>query len=130
MIEDEIYRTSSQFRLWSYTEPSLQELRSKTNTIAGERVRAALRRAREAHQSTSSSANGTPQTGSDGEAKKQDDKEIDCLSPEEELAFVRFYCEKTLELGETYKPPLPTMVRVRDSDIYIPPFTPNTIFPP
>lgn len=25
---------------------------------------------------------------------------------------MRYYCEKTLELGETYKPPLPTMVRV------------------
>ncbi|KAJ5223509.1 hypothetical protein N7468_008051 [Penicillium chermesinum] len=110
MIEDDIYRTSSQFRLWSYTEASLRSLREKTNAIASERVRAALRRAKEAHQSTTS-ANGTPQTGSDGEGKKMDDKEIDCLTPEEELAFVRFYCEKTLELGETYKPALPTMVR-------------------
>jgi cyclin H len=27
--------------------------------------------------------------------------------------LVRYYCEKTLELGEAYKPPIPTMVRVR-----------------
>lgn len=112
MIEDDIYRTSSQFRLWSYTETSLQALRAKTNTIASERVRAALHRARDARQSAASSANGTPQTGSDGESRKLEDQEIECLTPEEELAFVRFYCEQTLELGETYKPPLPTMVRV------------------
>ncbi|KAJ5689039.1 hypothetical protein N7462_003431 [Penicillium macrosclerotiorum] len=106
MIEDDIYRTSSQFRLWSYTEPSLQSLRQSTNAVASDRVRAALRRARENHASAPSSATGTPQPGSDVE-----EKDIECLTPEEELVFVRYYCEKTLELGETYKPPLPTMVR-------------------
>ncbi|KAJ5737545.1 uncharacterized protein N7483_002670 [Penicillium malachiteum] len=113
MIEDDIYRTSSQFRLWSYTEASLKELRAKTNAIASERARAAIRRAPSAQPSTTSSAAGTPQPGSDGETKKTEEKAkaIDCLTPEEELVFVRYYCEKTLELGETYKPPLPTMVR-------------------
>jgi cyclin H len=33
------------------------------------------------------------------------------LTPEEELVLVTYYCEKTLELGDEYKPPLPTMVR-------------------
>ncbi|KAJ5087740.1 hypothetical protein N7456_011356 [Penicillium angulare] len=111
MIEDDIYRTSSQFRLWSYTRPALASLRTKTNDIASERVRAALQRARPAQQSTTPSAAGTPQPGSDGETKKPEEKQIECLTPEEELILVRYYCEKTLELGETYKPPLPTMVR-------------------
>jgi len=113
MIEDDIYRSSSQYRLWSYTEASLQSLRATTNAVASERVRVALRRSRETHQSAASSAPGTPQPGSDVDGRNQDDKEIDCLTPEEELVLVRYYCEKTLELGETYKPPMPTMVRVR-----------------
>jgi cyclin H len=113
MIEDDIYRSSSQYRLWSYTEASLQSLRATTNAVASERVRAALRRSRETHQSTASSAAGTPQPGSDIDVKGKDEKEIECLTPEEELILVRYYCEKTLELGETYKPPMPTMVRVR-----------------
>lgn len=112
MIEDDVYRTSSQFRLWSYTTSSLQSLRATTNAVASERVRAALRRARENHASTTSSAAGTPQPGGDGEPRKPDEKQIECLTPAEELVLVRYYCEKTLELGETYKPPLPTMVRV------------------
>jgi cyclin H len=53
------------------------------------------------------SATGTPQPGSDAE-----DKDIECLTPEEELVLVRYYCEKTVELGDTYRPPLPTNVRV------------------
>ncbi|KOS45810.1 hypothetical protein ACN38_g3277 [Penicillium nordicum] len=111
MIEDDIYRASSQYRLWSYTEPSLQSLRASTNAVASERVRAALRRSRETHQSTASSAAGTPLPDNNTEIKNKDEKDVECLTPEEELVLVRYYCEKTLELGETYKPPIPTMVR-------------------
>ena len=114
MIEDDIYRSSSQYRLWSYTEPSLQSLRATTNAVASERVRAALRRSRETQPSAASSAAGTPQPASDVDGKSKDEKEIECLTPEEELVLVRYYCEKTLELGETYKPPMPTMARVRE----------------
>jgi cyclin H len=113
MIEDDIYRASSQYRLWSYTETSLQTLRATTNAVASERVRAALRRSRETHQSIASSAVGTPRSETSTESKIKDVKDIECLTPEEELVLVRYYCEKTLELGETYKPPMPTMVRVR-----------------
>ena len=115
MIEDDIYRTSSQFRLWSYTEASLKATRDKTNEIACERVRAAQRQARSAQASATPSAAGTPQPGSDGETRKPEEKEIECLTPEEELIFVRYYCEQALDLGDTYKPPLPTMVRVSRS---------------
>lgn len=108
MIEDEIYRSSSQFRIWSFTEQSLRSLRATTNALASDRVRAALRRAREARQS---SAAETPTAG--GEASEE--KNIDCLTPDEEQELVRYYCEKTVELGETYKPPLPTIVRVSQS---------------
>ena len=111
MIEDDIYRSSSQFRFWSFTEESLKSLRATTNALASERVRAALRRAREARQS----AAGTPaasQSGSEAEGKGGEERNIECLTPEEEQDLVRYYCEKTVELGETYKPPMPSIVRV------------------
>lgn len=112
MIEDDVYRTSSQYRLWSYTKASLQSLRATTTDVASQRVRAAIRRAHDAHPSATPSAASTPQPGSDGETKRAEDKQIECLTPEEELVLVTYYCEKTLELGDEYKPPLPTMVRV------------------
>ncbi|GFF22162.1 ubiquitin-conjugating enzyme E2 1 [Aspergillus udagawae] len=111
MFEDDIYRTSSQYRLWSFTEASLRSLRENTNAVASQRVRAALRRAREARQSANSSAAGTPTAGTTGDGKGAEEKDIDCLTPEEEKELVRFYCEKAVELADTYKPPLPTTVR-------------------
>ncbi|QGA16254.1 hypothetical protein EYB26_003921 [Talaromyces marneffei] len=114
MIEDEIYKTSTQFRIWSYTKESLKSLRENTNAAACERLRAAQNRAREAPRSATPSTSGnlTPNP-SDGDSKVEAalGKDVDCLSAEEELMFVRYYCEQALELGNNYKPALPTMVR-------------------
>ncbi|KAB8237571.1 TFIIH complex kinase subunit CCL1 [Aspergillus alliaceus] len=115
MIEDDFYRSSSQFRLWSYTESSLKSLRAATNANASERVRSALRKSRGAQQSATSSAAGTPaahQIGSDADSKTGgEDAEVECLTPDEEHQLVRYFCEQIIELGEMYKPPLPTIVR-------------------
>ncbi|KAB8078456.1 cyclin-like protein [Aspergillus leporis] len=115
MIEDDFYRSSSQFRLWSFTETSLQALRAATNANASERVRSALRKSRNTQRSATSSAAATPaanQHGSDAESKAGgEDTDIDCLTPEEEHQLVRYFCEQIIELGEMYKPPLPTIVR-------------------
>jgi cyclin H len=115
MIEDEIYKASTQFRIWSYTNESLRSLRADTNAAACERLRAVQHRAREAPRSATPSTSGnlTPNP-SDSETKVEAilAKDVDCLSAEEELMFLRYYCEQALELGDNYKPPLPTMVRV------------------
>ncbi|KAH8430525.1 TFIIH complex kinase subunit CCL1 [Aspergillus melleus] len=112
MIEDDFYRSSSQFRFWSFTETSLQSLRAKTNSLASDRVRTALRKARDNRQSAASSAAGTPNpTGSDADSKAGEEKDVECLTPEEEQVLVRYFCEQLVELGESYKPPLPTIVR-------------------
>lgn len=116
MIEDDIYRSSTQYRLWSFTRDSLKSVRSNTNALASERIRAAQLRAREAHRSAtpSTAGNSTPNPSDvEGKAEAVFDKDVECLTPEEELEFVQYYCEQTLELGNTYKPPLPTMVKVR-----------------
>lgn len=108
MIEDDIYQTSSQFRLWSYTDASLESVRANTNALASQRVRAALRRARPAHPPAASSTASTPNPA-------DEDKEIECLTPDEEKDLIRYYCEKTLDLGDLYEPTLPTAVRVSPS---------------
>lgn len=133
MLEDEIYRTSSQYRLWSFTEESLGLIRANSNTVASERVKDAIRRAKNDARSQqpattgARSSSGTPNATGDADdgktaeatigngeqtTEKEKDKEIECLTMEEELELVRYYCEKTMELGDEYKPPLPTVVRV------------------
>ncbi|KAL4874752.1 cyclin-like protein [Aspergillus karnatakaensis] len=112
MIEDDFYRTSSQFRLWSFTDESLRSVRQNTNSLASDRVRVALRKAREARQSANSSAAGTPNPNvSDVDNKPKEEADIECLTPEEEQDLVRYYCEQIVQLGESYKPPMPTIVR-------------------
>ncbi|PYH87940.1 putative cyclin Ccl1 [Aspergillus ellipticus CBS 707.79] len=111
MIEDDFYRSSSQFRLWSFTEPSLKSQRATTNAVASDRVRAALHRAQEARRSANSSAAGTPAPGGDADNKPVEEKPIDCLTPEEEQQVLNYYCEQIIQLGDAYKPPLPTIVR-------------------
>lgn len=115
MIEDDIYRTSTQYRLWSFTEETLRSIRTNTNTLASERVRAAIRRAKEARQTNPPTTDpGDVYTkGADAKNGESAEQEIECLTPEEESELVRYFCEKTMELGDEYKPPLPTTVRVR-----------------
>ena len=103
MREDDLYRTSTQYRLWSFTKESLSSVRASTNSVASARVRDAVRRAQEARRAAATPAGG----GDEGP-----EREIECLTPDDELELVQYYCEKTLELGDEYKPPLPTTVRV------------------
>lgn len=103
MSEDERYRTSTQYRLWSYTPQALLALRTTTNQIAADRVREAVRRVREARNissaSTSEAENGkaTPAVVAEGE--------VDCLTVEEEFKLVAFYCRQTMQLGAHLKVP-------------------------
>ena len=80
MNEDDIYRTSTQFRFWTYTTQTLQDLRATSNKLACTRVRDAIRRAR--------AKDNKPLDGID----------IDCLTVEEEQKIVGWYCGKGIEL--------------------------------
>ena len=46
MTEDDIYRSSTQYRQWSYTPNSLASLRATTNALAADRVKDAIQRLR------------------------------------------------------------------------------------
>ncbi|KAF8848754.1 cyclin-like protein [Acephala macrosclerotiorum] len=102
--EDERYRTSTQYRLWSYTPQSLLALRTTTNQIAADRVREAVRRIREARNISSADAS----EAENGRAKSVSvapEGEVDCLTVEEELKLVEFYCRQTIQLGDHLKVP-------------------------
>ena len=103
MIEDDIYRTSTQFRHWSYTPQALAALRANTNSAAAERVRVAIRRAREKKVVENGAENGT---------SAAEETTIDCLTVEEELKIVKWGCTKIVEMGAAMEPPIPFEIRV------------------
>ena len=94
MTEDDIYRTSTQYRLWSFTREALASLRSSTNASAADGVRAAIK-------SQLAEGNDTPPDAP---------KEIDCLTVEEEQKLVGFYCVKAMQFADFCE--FPTNVKV------------------
>nr|OQO24372.1 hypothetical protein B0A51_06443 [Rachicladosporium sp. CCFEE 5018] len=74
MTEDDVYRTSSQYRLWSFSPESLAALRKKTHELAVERIQ--------------------QQRGNGGEdSSESDGEDVDFLTMEEELLLVQRACE-------------------------------------
>lgn len=109
MNEDEIYRTSTQYRLWSFTPESLASIRSSTNALAADGVKSAI-------QSLDASKTAAEDTRSgDGDSATVQDisavREVDCLTVKEELKLVGFYCMKTIEFADFCE--FPTNVKVR-----------------
>lgn len=107
MSEDDRYRTSTQYRLWSFTPSSLQTLREITNLNAANRVRAAVQRLREARAASSAEAS---EAENGRAASALPEGEVDCLTVEEELQLVVFHCRQTIQLGDHLK--VPTDVKV------------------
>ena len=103
MTEDDIYRASTQFRLWSFTKSSLASLRSTTNSLAADRVRAAIRRL---HSAT------IDETAVDT-IDNDHNREVECLSVEEEQKLVAFYCVRAMDLADHCD--FPTNVKVCSS---------------
>ena len=101
MTEDEIYRSSTQYRLWSFTSESLASLRSTTNSLAIEGVKAAIQSKREEAQ----------QRG-DGDGRKNpiEFQEVNGLTVEEERKLVDFYCLKTIDFAAFCEFPTNVMV--------------------
>ena len=94
MDEDDVYRSSTQFRYWSFTQDALDKLRASTNALAAARVKDAIKRlhVQEAH--------GEP----------SGEEEIDCLSVDEEQKLVSFYCMQAMEFADFCG--FPTAVKV------------------
>ena len=97
MIEDDGYRASSQYRLWSFTEEQLHDQRTETNRIASEKVRRAFNRAQLV------ASNGI---GEDGTSHP----DINTLTVDEEQRIVQWGCEKILEMKTILEPSPPSQV--------------------
>lgn len=96
--EDQIYQSSTQYRLWSFTPESLASIRAQTNAAASNAVKAAL--------ASKLQSNGAKGSGHTGELQVN----VDCLTVDEELKLVGHYCVKTMELSDFCD--FPTNVKV------------------
>ncbi|TGO89299.1 hypothetical protein BPOR_0115g00040 [Botrytis porri] len=96
--EDARYRTSTQYRHWSYTPSALRSLRESTNALATTQVRDAVRRAREARAASSNDNSEAENSRSASTAAP--DGDVDCLTVDEELKLLDYYCRQTLQLGD------------------------------
>lgn len=110
MYEDDTYRSSSQFRLWSFTRQQLQERRQETNRLAAEKVRASFRRARLAgglalptnglEDVPGSSAPASNTATPEPIPKPEVEGDVVPLTADEELRMLQWGCEKILELKD------------------------------
>lgn len=90
----------------------MADLRSKTNKLATERVRAAIARV-QASRAASASQNASAETSEaerSGTPAVTAASEVNFLTPDEELKLVRFFCQQALQLGDHLN--LPTDVKV------------------
>jgi cyclin H len=113
MTEDEIYRASTQYRLWNFTPEILAERRTKTNALAIHQVRAAFKRKKELAD-TSATPSEAEGNGTNGAAKVEN--EVACLTPEEEQNVVAYICHNLLELvmDQKHLGNIPIHVAVRE----------------
>ena len=105
MTEDEIYRKSSQYRLWSFTPQSISAQRVHTNALAAKEVRAAIRSSHAARLTANPQADDF-KTGSPVKVSEA----VDCLSVEEEQKLMGWYCIQAMKLADFCE--FPTNVKV------------------
>ncbi|TQV91539.1 Cyclin-related protein [Cordyceps javanica] len=87
--EDERYRQSSQFRLWSFSPAGLQELHHKTNALAKQQIAARL--------------------GGGGGGGGAADPPPDFLTPDDEVRLVKFFTIELIRAAQFCE--LPTEIR-------------------
>jgi len=118
MNEDVAYRSSSQYRFWSFTPAKLADLRATSNALAADHVHKALARRRSSKATAlsldpaaPSSADVTPSVSDsdvkNGSGGKKDDAPVESLTVEEEVELLKYYCNNVLVLGnEEFRYPI------------------------
>ena len=102
LTEDDIYRTSTQYRLWSFSPESLAALRQQTHDRARERARQYA--GERVVQNGDTVMNGMQNDNSD-------DDRIECLGEEEEVRLVQRYCDQIRSTSDFFK--WPSNVKVK-----------------
>ncbi|ODV65812.1 cyclin-like protein [Hyphopichia burtonii NRRL Y-1933] len=100
---DDLYRRSSQYRMWSYTVESLKETKIQTNE--GGRAQA-LKKYEEAR---SKAANENPELFEKQQNEFTADKMLELLTEEEEVKYLQYYCNSILVTGNFFN--MPTQVK-------------------
>lgn len=100
--EDDRYRTSTQYRYWSFTPSQLASLRRSTNSHAGDRVRAAIQRS----QAPGNSPSESSELDKGNHAAAVPAGEVDCLTADEELRLVAHYCRQMSQVSDHIDVPL------------------------
>lgn len=95
LSEDDIYRTSTQYRLWSFSPERLAALRRQTHDLAIERARQ--------YAGERVVQNGEAVTNG---ASQQNGESIECLTEEEELRLVQRYCDQIRSTSDHFKWPV------------------------
>lgn len=119
LSEDDLYRSSTQYRNWSFTRAQLAEQRLRINLQATERVKANLARVRaQRAQDAADNDGATPSADKENASGSntpnpgmQTATEVNCLTAEEELKIVDEFCERAIALGNHYSFPLNVVVR-------------------
>lgn len=96
LTEDDIYRTSSQFRVWSFSPESLAARRTKTHEIAIERIE---------RQRNNAAKNALDNGQNNGE-------KLEYLTEHEELRLVQKYCDMIRATNDNLS--WPANVKVRE----------------
>ena len=96
LTEDDIYRTSSQFRVWSFSPESLAARRAKTHEIAIERI----------ERQRNKGALSGDQSG------RQNAEKLEYLTEHEELRLVQKYCDMIRATNDNLS--WPANVKVRE----------------
>jgi hypothetical protein len=109
LSEDDIYRTSTQYRLWSFSPEALATLRKQTHDLAIERARQYA--GERVVQNGDSAINGVGQQNGDVDMER-----IECLTEEEELRLVQRYCDQIRTTSDHFKWPVNVKVRAFEQD--------------
>ena len=92
LSEDDIYRTSTQYRLWSFSPETLATLRKQTHDLAIERGRRYAGQTAVENGAVNGQQNGA--------------EHIEFLSEEEELRLVQRYCDQIRSTSDHFKWPV------------------------
>lgn len=114
LSEDDLYRQSTQLRLWSFTPQQIADQRQQTNRQATERVKANVARIRAQRlldAENDAAASGVESgSGANTPNAVTSDREVDCLTSDEELKIVNEFCERAIKLGDFFKFPFEVTV--------------------
>ncbi|CBY01207.1 hypothetical protein IAQ61_012078 [Plenodomus lingam] len=102
ITEDSLYRSSTQFKHWSFTQAQLDAQRRTTNLLATERVKAnvaRLRAQRAEHDGATSGVDNGSGTSTPLDPGAETTSDLVCLTAEDELKIVDDFCERAVKLG-------------------------------